>query len=340
MAFTGNAEAAAQGGSLRKFLLGALAVALAAAVFGLAGCGGSGSSASSAASDAGSDAAAAADDSADKQEITVAFVTNGYPTSFYDDANEPSGYEVDVVKAVADKLSDKYDYKFEGVDQTAVFAGLASGKYDQGLTNSFWTPERADKYLQPDEAIGATILGILVRNEDNDVRSLRDAAEKGLKLSPITAGDGNYYVVEDYNAQNPDAPLDLQATDDTNAFTEAFDWVAQGRYDLHVIPLQYYNGLVVQEDGAYHKYLDDLSFVIIGGTKTWSFEKPGNEEYAADWSAAIQELEADGTLEELSRKWYDGINNFAFLGDAGKTYSFLDEGQLVDPSDESELADR
>lgn len=335
MAISGNANAGApRSSALRKLLIGAVAVALAAAILGLAGCGGSSDSGSASAS------AAAGDAAADKQQVTVAFVTNGYPTSFYDDANEPSGYEVDVVKAVADKLSDKYEYKFEGVDQTAVFAGLASGKYDQGLTNSFWTPERAEKYLQPEEAIGATILGILVRNEDADVRSLRDAAEKGLKLAPITAGDGNYYVVEDYNDKNPDAPLDLQATDDTNAFTEAFDWVAQGRYDLHVIPLQYYNGLVVQEDGAYHKYVDDLKFVIIGGTKTWSFEKPGNEAYAADWSAAIKELEADGTLEELSRKWYDGINNFAFLGDAGETYSFLDEAIPVDPDDESELANR
>lgn len=287
----------------------------------------------------GSDAKGTSGDSS-KKKIAVAYVLNGKPTSFNDNDNKPAGYEVDVVNAVADILSDKYTFKFEGVDQTAVFAGLASGKYDQGLTNSFWTPERADKYLQPEEAVGATLLGILVRKENADIRSLADAAKKGLKLAPITAGDGNYYVVEDYNKKNADAQIDLQATDDANAFVEAFDWIAQGRYDMHVIPLQYYNELVVADDGSYHKYVDDLAFIVIGATKTWSFLTPDDKDYAADWDAAVKQLQSDGKLEELSRKWYSGIDNFAFLGDATQTYNYLDEGVLIDPADESVLTER
>lgn len=287
----------------------------------------------------GPDAKGTSGDSS-KKKITVAYVLNGKPTSFNDNDNKPAGYEVDVVNAVADILSDKYTFKFEGVDQTAVFAGLASGKYDQGLTNSFWTPERADKYLQPEEAVGATLLGILVRKENADIRSLADAAKKGLKLAPITAGDGNYYVVEDYNKKNADAQIDLQATDDANAFVEAFDWIAQGRYDMHVIPLQYYNELVVADDGSYHKYVDDLAFIVIGATKTWSFLTPDDKDYAADWDAAVKQLQSDGKLEELSRKWYSGIDNFAFLGDATQTYNYLDEGVLIDPADESVLTER
>ena len=147
-------------------------------------------------------------------------------------------------------------------------------------------------------------------------------------------------MVEDYNKANPGAQIDLQATDDTNAFVEAFDWVAQGRYDMHVIPLQYYNELVVADDGSYHKYADDLAFIVIGATKTWSFLTPGDKDYAADWDAAVKQLQSDGKLEELSRKWYSGINNFAFLGDGTQTYNYLDQGVLVDPADESVLTER
>lgn len=258
-----------------------------------------------------------------KTQITVAYVASGYPTSYTDDAGEPDGYEVDVVRAVSEILADKYTFKFEGVDQLAVFAGLASGKYDQGLTNSFWTPERAEKYLQPEENIGATVLGILIRKEYSNISSLREAAEAGLKLAPIVAGDGNYYVVEDYNEKNPDAPIEIPATDDANAFTEAFEWVAQGRYDFHLTPLQYYNGLVVEDGAAYGQYADDLDFIIIGGTKTWSFMKQGNDEYAADWSQAITQLKEAGTLVELSEKWYDGVNNFEYITDDTQTYNFL-----------------
>lgn len=312
--------------SRRSFLGAAGIAALTLSTAGLFGCAGGSKS------DAGADGS--------RKKITVAYVLNGKPTSFNDDSNNPAGFEVEVVNAVADLLSDKYTFKFEGVDQIAVFAGLASGKYDQGLTNSFWTPERAEKYLQPGEAVGATLLGILVRKENSDIASLEDAAKKGLKLAPITAGDGNYYVVEDYNEGHPDNQIDLQATDDSNAFVEAFDWVAQGRYDMHVIPLQYYNELVVADDGSYHQYADDLAFIVIGATKTWSFMAKGDTEYAADWDDAIKQLQAKGTLEELSRKWYSGINNFAFLGDGTQTYSYLDQGILVDPSDESVLTER
>lgn len=321
-----NINTIAGGITRRTFLTAAGIAALTLSTTGLFGC------ASGSSSDSGSGDA--------KKKITVAYVLNGKPTSYNDDSNKPAGYEVDVVNAVAEKLSDKYTFKFEGVDQLAVFAGLASGKYDQGLTNSFWTPERAEKYLQPQEAVGATLLGILVRKEHSDVRSLADAAAKGLKLAPITAGDGNYYVVEDYNKSNPNAQIDLQATDDANAFTEAFDWVAQGRYDMHVIPLQYYNELVVADDGSYHKYLDDLAFIVIGATKTWSFLTPDDTEYAADWDEAVKQLQSEGKLEEFSRKWYSGINNFAFLGDSTQTYNYLDEGILVDPADESVLTQR
>lgn len=312
--------------SRRSFLSAAGIAALTLSTAGLFGCAG------------GQSAGDASGDS--RKKITVAYVLNGKPTSFNDDSNKPAGYEVDVVNAVAEILGDKYNFVFEGVDQTAVFAGLASGKYDQGLTNSYWTPERAEKYLQPGEAVGATLIGILVQKGNSDIASLEDAAKKGLKLAPITAGDGNYYVVQDYNEQHPDNQIDLQATDDTNAFVEAFDWVAQGRYDMHVIPLQYYNELVVAEDGSYHKYADDLAFIVIGATKTWSFMTKSDTDYASDWDTAIKQLQDSGKLEELSRKWYSGINNFAFLGDAGQTYNYLDKGVLVDPADESVLTER
>lgn len=255
--------------------------------------------------------------------ITVAFSTNGYPTSFIDEeTGETSGYEVDVIKRIQDILTD-YTFQFEGVDQVAAFAGLSSGKYDAALTNSFWTPERAEKYLTPEQNIGASVLGFLTRKEHEDIQTLEEAAEAKLTLAPITAGDGNYYVIQDYNDQHPDATIELTATDDPNAFTEAFGWVAEGRYDFTAVPLQYYNALVVAEDGALHQYIDTLSFRIIGATKTWSFLAKGREDFERDYSAAIKQLKDDGTLSELSKTWYDGVDNFEYLTDDSKTYNFL-----------------
>lgn len=293
--------------SRRSFIGVAGVAALSLAVGSLPGCAG------------GQDTAAGAS----KKTITVAFPTGGYPSAFIDEeTGEASGYEVEVIKRVQDILTD-YTFQFEGVDQVAAFAGLSSGKYDTALTNSFWTPERAEKYLTPEQNIGATVLGFLTRKEHESIQTLEDAAKAKLKLAPITAGDGNYYVIQDYNDQHPDATIELTATDDANAFTEAFGWVAEGRYDFTSVPLQYYNALVVEEDGAFHQYADTLYFRIIGAAKTWSFLAQGREDFEKDYSAALKQLKDDGTLSELSKTWYDGVDNFEYLTDDSKTYNFL-----------------
>lgn len=268
-----------------------------------------------------SSAAGSAAGAAASKTINVAYVQGGYPTSFTSDDGQPGGYEIEVLNEVAKILND-YTFEFNGLDQTAVFAGLSSGKYDLGLTNSFWTPERAKNYLLPDQNIGVSVLGFFTRTEYPNVNTLSDAAAAKLRLAPITAGDGNYYVVDDYNSKNPNAKIDLQATDDANAFTEAFDWVAQGRYDFSLVPLQYWSQLVEADDGPYHKYKDQLRFSIIGATKTWSFLAQGREDFSKEYSDALAQLKADGTLSQLSVKWY-GVDNFTYLKDDTSNYSYL-----------------
>lgn len=296
--------------SRRSFLGLAGATVLSIAAGGLAGC-------------AGADETSGGGSSGDSKTITVAFVTNGKPTSFYkEDGKTPDGYDIDVINAVAAKLTD-YTFEFEGVDQPAVYAGLASNRYQIGLTNAFWTPERAENYLQPSQNIGATVLGFLTRKEHEGVKTLKEAADNHLRLCPILAGDGNYYVVEDYNKQNPNDQIELKATDDPNAFVESFGWVADGRYDLHVVPLQYYDALVTADDGAYHEYADQLSFRIIGATKTWSFMSKESADFEKVYSQALKELKDEGKMSEFSKKWY-GIDNFQYITDDSKTYNFIE----------------
>ncbi|MDR0513843.1 MAG: transporter substrate-binding domain-containing protein [Coriobacteriaceae bacterium] len=291
--------------SRRSFIGMAGTAALALATGALTGC---------------SSEASGASDTAGKK-ITVAFTNAGYPTAYLDDSGNPAGYEIDVLKRVEALLAD-YDFSYEGVDQIAVFAGLSSGKYDVGLTNSFWTPKRAETYLTPSQNIGVSVLGFLTRKEFADITTLEQAAKAKLRLAPITAGDGNYFVVEDYNSKHPDAQIELTATDDANAFTEAFGWVAEKRHDFTLVPLQYYDALVVDEDGPYHQYKDILAFSIIGATKTWSFLAKGRESFEADYSGALKQLKDDGTLAGLAKQWY-GINNFEYLTDDSQNYNYL-----------------
>jgi len=283
-----------------------------------AACGSSSDSNQSSASTSQQSASSASDSSSSASassggvtKVQIAYSQGGYPTEYVDENGKLTGYDIEVMRLVDELLPD-YEFEYTGLDQTAVYAGLSTGKFQIALTNAFWTPEREAKYLFPKENIGASILGFFTRPEHSDVKTLSDAARKKLKLSPILAGDGNYYVIVDYNNNNPDNQIELTPTDDSNAFTEAYDWVYNGRYDFGLIPLQYWNALVVDEKGAFHKYNGKLSYNTFGAVKTWAIFAKGQEALAAEYDKAIAKLKAEGKLVELSNQFY-GYNNFEYL---------------------------
>ncbi len=249
-------------------------------------------------------------------KVQIGYAQGGYPTEFVDENGKLTGYDIEAMRLV-DELLPNYEFEYTGLEQTAVYAGLTTGKFQIALTNAFWTPEREAKYLFPKENIGASILGFFTRKEYSEMKSLSMAAEKKLKISPILAGDGNYYVVVDYNKKNPDNKIELTPTDDNNAFTESFDWVLNGRYDFALLPLQYWNGLVVDEKGAFHKYDGKFAYNTFGAVKTWAIFARGQEELAAEYDRSIAQLKSEGKLVELSNKFY-GYNNFEKLDENSK----------------------
>ena len=257
--------------------------------------------------------ASAATTSGQPTVINVGYAQNGKPNAYIDDNGNLTGYDIEALKLV-NSLLPQYKFNYIGLDQTAVFAGLATGKYQIAATNSFWTQDRADKYLFPSENLGASILGIFTNKAKYaDVKTLADAATKKLNLTPILSGDGLYYVVDQYNKANPNNQVKLTATDAPSAGTEAFQWVAEGRYDFAVFPQQYWDILAKDEKGDFHKYYDQLSFHTFGAVKTWSILAKGEDKLAADISGALKQLKAEGKLSELSKKFYAGVDNFSYL---------------------------
>jgi L-cystine transport system substrate-binding protein len=242
------------------------------------------------------------------RKIIVGFA-NSKPVHYVDDDGTYKGCDIEAAKLVDDLLPD-YVFEFVPLDQTAVFAGLQSGRVQMGLTNSFYTAERAEKYLQPRENLGASTVGFITRTEFTDVKTLEDISDKGLRMAPIITGDGNYYILLQWNKANPDKPIKLNVTDDNHAL--GIDWVAEGRYDFTMLPRYYYEALVEASDGPYHKYKDKLIHRVVGSTETWTFLAKGEEEFESKLSEAIAKVKAQGKLEELSIKWF-GYNNWEYL---------------------------
>ncbi|MFR1803015.1 MAG: transporter substrate-binding domain-containing protein, partial [Faecalispora jeddahensis] len=150
-----------------KLFSSVLAAALFAGV--LSGCASNqntGANASAAQSGAESSAAQV-------KTVNVALESGSKPLSFENDKGEKVGYEVDVLKAVDELITD-YDFNIELVESDATQIGLETGKYALIGGGLYKTPEREQKYLIPNAINGVSLINIYVNEDDDSIKSLDD----------------------------------------------------------------------------------------------------------------------------------------------------------------------
>jgi len=258
-----------------------------------------------------SDSDSSASSGSGQTVIKIAFATNGYPIEYMDENNNPTGCDIDTMKAVDDLLDD-YTFEYYQADQDAVYSGLEAGTYDIALTNAFYTEDRAEKYILPENPLGAAVVGIIVNNDNPDIKTIEDCYNAGLSVAPTIAGDGLWYVLYDYNQNNPDKQIDIQVTNSISAFSDTVSWVAEGRCGFGIWPKYYWDSMVEAEDGGLHEYADSVYFSECMSTKTYTVIRSDLTDLASEINTALGELYDNGTLEKNSENWY-GYNTFAYL---------------------------
>lgn len=247
--------------------------------------------------------------------LQVAHTQSYKPYDFVNDKGESDGFEVQVLKAVDEKLPD-YKFNYNPTSDEDLLIGLESGKYDIGTKGAWKTPEREQKFIIPEEKIAASVIGLTYRTADKAKYSnLEDFAKQNGKLIPISPQNAQYKVIEDFNAANPKTPIKLDAADQFT-ISDAYAWLLEGRYDgFFDIKLSFDNS-VLAADGPYHDYASKLSYVPYKGIPTYPIihKNATNESFDKAYDKAIKELEADGTLTKLSKKYF-GEDVFSYLKD-------------------------
>ncbi|MGT2710797.1 transporter substrate-binding domain-containing protein [Streptococcus oriscaviae] len=253
-----------------------------------------------------------------KEEVTtlrVAHTQSYAPYDFINEQGESDGYEVQVLKAIDEKL-EQYQFEFIGTSDEDLLVGLESGKYDIGVKGAWYTAERAEKFLIPETAIGASIIGFTVRTADAATyKTIDDFATAGAKLVPISPQNAQYNVIQAYNEEHPDSPIALTAAE-TFTVADAYAWVLEGRYDGYFDIKLSFEKAVLAEDGAYHQYAEELSWFPYRGIETYPLihRNQQNEELVAAYETAIKELEEEGVLAKLSETYF-GENVFDYVTD-------------------------
>ena len=254
----------------RRTFISMMSVMAAAGVLALSGC--SNSSTSTAASAGASSAAgSAADQLAAIQasgKLIVALEGAWQPWSYHDESDTLVGYDVEVSRAIAEKLGVEPEYVES--DWDSLFAGLDAGRYDMVCNGVEVTEERAKTYAFT-TPYGYIHTALAVRKDNEDIHSFEDLKGYGATVQGI---DTLEETIQLLTAGRIDATLnaDVSFYDYLNVHPDAdFKLVAQTAEASHVaIPV------LKSEDTA---YLDALN-------------------------TAIEELRADGTLKTLSEKYF------------------------------------
>lgn len=276
----------------RKTFISLMAVMVAAGVLQLSGCSSDASSTAGSAAASGS-ASGAASGAADRLEavrqrgtLIVAMEGAWSPWTYHDDTDTLVGYDVEVSRAIAQYIGVEPEY-VEG-EWDGLFAGLDAGRYDIVCNGVEVTEERAKSY-DFSEPYAYIHTALAVKSDDTDITSFEDLDGKTTANSIAST---YMTLAESYGAE----VLGVDTLDET------IQMLVSGRVDA-----------TLNADVSFYDYLNvhpDADFKIVAQTEDASHVcipvKKGGESdtLLAAINEAIEALRADGTLTEISEKYF------------------------------------
>ena len=216
--------------------------------------------------------------------LTVATEGTYAPFTFYNDKNELVGYDVDIARAVAQKLNLKVEFLTAPWD--AMLAAFDAGKADVVFNQVSITDERKKKY---DYAEPYTVVhGAIITHKDNDdIKSFDDL--KG-KKNADSATSNWAKVAARYGAQNVTV----------DSFSKSMELLVSKRVDTVVRDNIVFYDFIKQRPGAPVKIAAEGSDTDY----TAPIVQKGNTELADQISKAIEELKNEGKLAEISIRYF------------------------------------
>ena len=208
------------------------------------------------------------------------------PYTYHDEDGELTGFDVEVAKAIADKLGVEADFTESAWD--SLLAGIDSGRLDTVINAVSITDERSEKY----DFAGPYfyITQQIVVSKDND--DIVDMDSLNGKKMANTATTAYLDILEDAGA----------SLVQINTADEAVSLISSGRADFTTFNSVVFNEYLQQHPDANLK----VAFVIPNVVDEYGVPvKKGETALYDAIQSALDELKEDGTLSQLSMDYFD-----------------------------------
>lgn len=234
---------------------------------------------------------------------TIYAVTGASPRPFtyYGDDNELTGQNIELVNAVFEKLP-QYKLEWAVTDFPSIFSGLDADQYQIGVNNFAKNEEREEKYYFTD-AIFSNAYIVVADNsvdlpESISVEDLAGYSYIGQAAVNVTT------IVENYNEENPDSPIELNYTEED--LNVQLSDIESGKYDFTIIDKPMYFGYYQPEFGYDLKTASIDGYDVGEGMDSFLIvsKTPENEQLVEDINQALREVIEEGTSKEINLKYF------------------------------------
>lgn len=222
--------------------------------------------------------------------ITVAMEGTWAPWTYHDEEGELVGFDVEVAAAVAEELG--VEVRYEEGEWDGLLAGVESGRYDIMVNGVGYTEERAQAY-DFSEPYCYNKTALIVRSDNDEISSLEDLEGK----TTCNSANSTYQLIaEEYGA----TVLDVETLDGTLEMVLAGPERADATLNAEASFLDYMKEHPDAELKIvdYYSELENVCIIMPKGESSDSLREAIN--------GAIDKLREDGTLTELSNKYFGG----------------------------------
>ena len=220
------------------------------------------------------------------EQVTVASDI-AYPPFEFNKDGEPTGFDIDLMNAIAKKANLEVEY--ENVRFDSIIQGLGNNQYDASISAMTINAERekqidfSDPYFNADQS--------LLVQSDSDIQSTDDLADATVGVQIGTTGAAK--------AQEFEQDGQIAEVRTFNVATDAFNALQNGQIDAVINDFPVSADRAAQSDGE----LEVVENIPTG--EQYGIAFPTDSDLREKVNEALAEVKEDGTYEEIYQKWFD-----------------------------------